>query len=141
MPWLHAFGLPNFGGQTSFWMQAFTWVGAAISPNPYPSQTNSVVFFPKSGGVLKYMIASYASANVPLQVVTFIPYINSADDLTLQVALPAAGFANGQTVGEVILPPAANNYTIEIHCTAPANPSGGATFPSRVTLGGYVNPP
>lgn len=137
IPWVHSYGLPNFGGQTSFWMQAFTWTGAVITA---AGNSGAVVVFPKSGGTLKYIAASYVSANVPAQPVTFHVSVNQVDQ-ALTVTLPALGSASDVTFADLVIAPSAGNSLVEIHCTAPSNPGSGSTFPSRVIIGGIVNLP
>lgn len=141
-PWSSGWGTPNFGGQVQFWMQAYNWVGSVITPLSHAANTFTTThIFPKSGGILNYISAEIIAATVaPSQPTTYTVQIDGVNS-PLAVTLAAALDASDTTFVDVVLPPKATNYRIEIVVTASSNPGSGATIPNRARVGGYANPP
>jgi hypothetical protein len=142
MPWSAGWGTPNFGGQALFYMQNVNWTGAVFTPASRPANVmNTSWIFPKEGGVLRYISAEIIGATVaPSQPTTYTALVDGVASL-LAVTLAAALNASDSTYVDVVLPPKATNYRIELEVTAASNPGSGATIPNRAYIGGYANPP
>lgn len=140
--WTAAWGTPNFGGQTLYWMQNVNWTGAVITAASHTTSVHLTTWiFPKTGGVLKFISAEIIGATVaPSQITTYTVWVDGVAS-ALAVSLAAALNASDTVFQDVVLPPKATNYRIEIQVTAPANPGSGATIPNRVYVSGFVNPP
>lgn len=139
-PWQGAWGTPNFGGQTLFYMQNVNWTGAVITAATLAANPHIVNYiFPKQGGKLKYIAAEIIGATVaPSQVTTYTVWVDGAAT-ALAVSLAAALNASDCAFVDVTIPAAAVNHRVMIQVTAPANPGSGATIPNRVHVGGWVN--